>query len=429
MLVVSVFTITGILCSCHKNSEPLIEEESGMLNISFQIKTSLTSPSTKADDQDHLEVGSEYRAFEEAINIDDVAIWLFVAINDDDQKVLINPADIQEDSDSEIQISGWSGLYTVALKLKKEKLKEVLGTSLGFISDDDKIKLRLLILANSSKTDSTPSATYGSLSGESFIEVIEELEERLVEMSAIYNPEGDKTAEGLFPTTGKLIPMFGTSVKEINKGALTESSVDQSYYLGEIDLLRALAKVRVVDNIAGKDAAGYPKISGVEFISSQDKVKVLPYQAATYNNGNQVHNSNIAEPDNLLKIEDSPIYTMGTIPDSWNMTPSNQRKGDTMIAYVPEQKIGARQSGTAGGMPIFRITVATGKDASGVEMTTSYDVAMTSYGDTTFKFGDNILRNHIYTLSVSGIGDEDLVVKARITPWVYDRTHIDWTEE
>ncbi len=73
------------------------------------------------------------------------------------------------------------------------------------------------------------------------------------------------------------------------------------------------------------------------------------------------------------------------------------------IGFVPEQKIGHPNNNFELGMPVYRVTIDNRK-ADGTLESLIYDVPMTSYNGLNFSFGQNILRNHIYTLSVNGFG-------------------------
>lgn len=418
----------AMLPSCNS----IIEEggvcpESDTVMMSFKMLTSAPLTGTRADDHNHDEVDSEFREFEDGINVNDFAFFIFVGTGDD-AKLVVKNTNIASSTDPTTMITGSPGAYTVTVKMDRQTLDAKLGHPIEPGSTAP-VNFRFVVFANCLSTagpnNPIEGGNYNALTGNTFGEVVANAEKWGFAMAKIYSSvENDSPVDGLYKGN---IPMYGTNNFTVTEGALYASRPDNRIYLGEIDLLRALAKVRVVDNIADKDSQGYPRIERVEFIGTQIYARQLPYDAINYRNGTQVHSPNIFKPtEGALTPDATPKdgFVLGTIPNSWASPATNGYV--TRIAYVPEQKIERFNNDVnADGLPMFRITVGTKWEMKDGKVSTSetavYDVPMTGYDGQSFEFGDNILRNHIYTLSVNQV---KLGVPADITLNV-----VNWNEQ
>lgn len=408
--------------------------DSENITLSFHILTSDPHLESRADDKGHHEVESEYRMFEDGIDMRDCAMFVFARMEDrtGDEVLLFKNINLGQSTNPEVYIAGAPGSYTVNFTITKGRLNELLDFELN-PGASEKISLRVLLLANCSSPGTNAQAKWNQITGTTYKAVIDQLGAWTYAMSYIYNKEGGDEAVNIYKNQKQNAPMFGTIRVPVTQEALYYSRPDNRVYMGEMELLRAIAKVRVVDNIQNKDADGYPKIIGAVFLGSQSSARQLPYDAINYMNGNQVHIPNIGEPDRELKlsndIKDPENFKLGTIPDGWSMTSPDDKKGGTWIGYVPEQKIGNINNDVSQGMPVFHVTVALQKNADGGEEIKPYDIPMTSYNGQTFDFGNNILRNHIYTLSVDEV---EVGIEARVTfavdEWKEVETFLDYTE-
>lgn len=411
-------------CSVFEELPECPEEDTEDLLLSFKMVTSAHLTETRTDDKGYEEEESEYREFEDGLNISDLGIFVFVekpsAAGDNTftEELLLKSTDLS--SNQQMDLIGSPGSYTVNMTIRKSQLRDLLGWEIN-PDGAEKIKFRILILANCSSPGTNAQAKWKEITGTNYKKVIEQLDDWRFAMSYIYNPDGGDEAVKLYKKGKKNIPMFGTNrFTEVTQESLYYSRYESRVHLGEIDMLRALAKVRVVDNIQNKDSDGYPKIVGASFIGSQDRVCQLPYHATNYTNGTQVHSPNIADPGNTERRE----FLMGVIPVEWTNITADERKGDVRIGYVPEQKIGPVNDNASEVMPIFRITVEfydhTTKD---------YDVDMKSFNGQTFEFGESILRNHIYTLSVNEVKEigAELDLDFKIVPWIPKELTLDYT--
>ncbi|MBD5250641.1 MAG: hypothetical protein HDS56_05655 [Barnesiella sp.] len=394
-----------LFAGCSSSDGPDVKGSDGSVSLSFSMLTSGAITSSRADSEGHGETDSEYRNFEDGIDISDLGVFVFAKIagTTGDEKLVYKLTNLLSSDDARINVVGAPGSYLVNLMIRREDLKEILGGYDISPEGDALIQFRMLLLANCSSPGTNATAKWDAITGQDFPTVIDQLSEWNYAMSYIYNENGGPDAESIYSNRKKNVPMFGTNVFTATEGDLYYSRPENRVYLGQMDLLRSLAKVRVVDNIGGKNEAGYPRITSAEFLSSQAQARQVPAGAVSYQNGQQVHTPNIFEDNDLIL---AATYRLGTIPDV-SVMPGTNHTGDVFIGFVPEQRIGHPNNNTEEGMPVYHVTIANQK-ADGSMETLDYYVPMTGYNNgyssQNFSFGENILRNHIYTLSVSDFG-------------------------
>ncbi|MDE6479178.1 MAG: hypothetical protein K2L45_02835 [Muribaculaceae bacterium] len=399
LLILSAF----LLSACSLVNEPYQDcpEDKAQEAITLYFEMNASGASTRADNQGHLEEESEFRQLEDGINYKDLGMFVFARMASkpgEAEKLVLKITDITSSENQKIQISGTPGAYTVSFEILRSELNKIL---FGEDSEEeiapngkDNVIFRLLIVANATPAPKDGIDPWAAIDGTTFDAVIAQLNEWDYNMDYLYDGSyegGD--VEGLYSKGKKSIPMFGTNYFSVSQNTLFNSRPEYRIFLGQIDLLRALAKVRVVDNIQNKNNDGFPKISKVEFIGSQNGARPLPNDASKYINGNQVHTPNIFKPGNPLSPEDAFTYRLGEMPvDLTSILPAD-RTGAVLVGFVPEQTIG--NTGTGSGIPGFKITIEYFENE-----TMDFVVPMYGYNGKKFEFGDNILRNHIYTLSV-----------------------------
>lgn len=398
------------------------------VSLSFKMITSTTLVGTRADDNPfHSEVDSEFRQFEDGIDVNDLGLFIFAKDIDGVDQLVMKTTNISSSTNPAMMITGSPGAYTVTMIVEKDNLTKILGYEIDANSDEN-VDFRIMILAN---CKNAISGGWNAIDGMTFTEVVTQAQSIAFPMEAIHNTNmGDSEVDGVYKGN---IPMFGTNTFTVSQQDLFLSRPDERIWLGQIDMLRSLAKVRVIDNIQNKDDSGYPKIIAAEILSSQSAAIPVPFDAVGYRNGYQVHTANIAEPEKALTLEGASVYKLGSIPSSWDMTPEADRTGNTHIGYIPEQKIANINGNVAQGMPVFRITAALKKNLDGTDDTKTYDVPMTGYnvnnGGLEFTFGNEILRNHVYSLSVNRVAvgtPTDITVN--VQTWDESSFTLDYTE-
>lgn len=370
LLAAVMLTVTG----CGLVDAPGVPCQNGngeQITLSFRMVSG--NLGTRSDSQGHDETDSEWQSFEDAINDRDFAFYIFLG-EGTDAPLLTKVTDIASSSDPSIMMTGSPGTYTVSVTVSKQTLEEKLGRELDSGSAEP-LLFRIAVLANTGEN-------YAGVACATYRELIEAAGQWTFGMSEIHNrSEGWRLdVTGIYKG---YIPMFGTKVFSAPEELLASTRPEDRLWLGEMSMLRALAKVRVIDNIADKKN-GLPYISSAELIGTASRAYPLPADAATYTDGEQVHTANIA----ATAEGENTSFLLGYLGDS---------TGSEIFGYCPEQAI-------AGGSPVIRVTVVFEEDANGVPTKyDTYDVPMTGYDGKPFTFGSEILRNHIYTLSVNNV--------------------------
>lgn len=465
-----------LLASCSQMDDPCAEDS---IMLSFRMRTSGVLTGSRADagnaadSEGHEQQGSEYRAFEDAIDLNDFAMYIFAKEDgsEGDEKLIFsyNIRNRVANDKEDYQIIGGLGDYTVNVTMPRTKFSQRLGAEIDPMSDKP-LMFRILILsgvtesggtAGSDKPNPNNWSPIDNLTDKTYNKVIETLysEWKPFKMGNIYkNPvtssssgndnSGDNTGndnsgageregnndielvalkkvEDFYPNVRKYIPMFGTATTKVTQLALFNSRLEERIEMGDVYMLRSMAKIRVVDNIGNK-TAGYPKIIDSSFIGDEDKIVVIPCgslaDAENYINGNQVHEAHVDESGDNGNYE----YKLGVMNPVWTTIPAAERKGDVFAGYVPEMNIGAETTK-------FKITVAFSENADGTMNTKEYVVPMNGYpnaeGTGTINFGTQILRNHIYTLSVEEVKVEDnstLNLQMDVKKWNHSKYDIDF---
>lgn len=426
-IIIMLLALLGASCSAIYESpdECPPPDGSGDVLISFRMITPVTEVASRADDHGHDEVGSEYRRFEDGLDMSDVALFIFAGMADstDEARLLLKVTDLSAASQpSDIEVLGIPGSYIVNLTIPQTQLQTFLGREIDANSSEE-VFFRVLMVANSSAGTSGDASQWDAITATTFPDVISQLDNLpTFPMSLLCNfncdysiptDYGDNTVSGFYPGSRTCMPMFGTIETRLSQQILLNSTPLHRAMLPDMDMLRSLAKVRLIDNIDNKSADGYPKVVAAQLVGTQNAIHQLPFGAATYVNGNQVHSPYFADPDYDSASGPGFIYCLGRMPASITDVPSSQRKGDVRVGYVPEMKILPTLNENLGGLPAFRITMALSKSVDGTEITEEYLVPMSRFPG----FGGNILRNHIYTLSVDHVTLQNLTLNITVNHW------------
>ena len=368
---------------------PVADDDSEYLNLSFRMMVPVDDKS-RVDDN-HDEIDSENPSLEDHIYSDDFCFFIYAGSQND-----LDPAFIKKvyngsgENDPNTMIWGGPIEYIVKVAVPKSDFESK-------VPGEGDVVFRVVAIANSEKVFSmlTP-AQYDTYS-------------HLIESASKWNFNIFGT---LYTQAGTLvsaprIPMYGMASYNVARDRLYRStSADPVYGDENISLLRSLAKIKVIDNIAGRDAQGFPYVESVTF-HTKSTAYTLPYDAINYKNGYQVETARPYTDESGLK----------------ELTLQSNSTGNVWTGYVPEQIINT-QDKTA--VPLFRIKVARMKDKDGNVLFSEYDVPMSSYNGLSFGFGSNILRNHIYTLSIEQV-EASLALDLEVLPWIREDSYIDFS--
>lgn len=400
LTLISILLLTS--CSLiEDNLAPCAAMDEDTVTLSFQMLTNPSYPGSRTDDKGHDEVNSEFSQFEDRIDVSDISLFVFAKVtgetdsegNPTPEKLVVKTNDFLGDPAGAIESSG---SYIVTFKIARNEFNDALGIA-EVPNSNVNLSFRVVMFANCN----IGSVDWSKIDGSTYAEVLNQINHPdiwSIGMSHLYENNGSDDVTELYGKNA--VPMFGSSTFVVSQKDLFFSRPNQRVYLGEIEMLRSLAKVRVVDNIQKKDALGFPKVINATFVGTQSSVKPLPFDALNYKNGTQVHTPNIFDPNIALSTTNEVEYRLGLIPDRW-IEPAVNKTGAVRIGFVPEQAIGNSNGNVNTGFPIFRVKVAYSDDEI-----ISYDVPMTAYKDQLFNFGEYILRNHIYTLSVDIMGED-----------------------
>lgn len=202
------------------------------------------------------------------------------------------------------------------------------------------------------------------------------------------------------PDGGSGIPMYGLADFAVTTDDLRKSDENNPTPLaGQIDLLRALAKLEVIDAIESKNAGGYPRIQSVTLLAGGYVGEALLVPDA-FANGKQVTAPTLpADPSTGgERTFGKGIWADGTVTrDSWT-------------TYLPEMRFTKNNA--------LRIVVEN-DPASVIDddtpATFSYTLAIP---DAEGIWDGQFLRNHIYRLEVlTASTDLEMKYTYTICPW------------
>lgn len=388
-----------LFASCSGQDEPVMPSESGVDPddvISMSLRLPFTGASSRADNQGHPEVPSDFPSFEDYINPDDICIMMFLGDSDAAPRIF-KWVGYNHTNDESFSMTNDGSVYTVKFSLSRVeflKLKPGLDISPG---SSELIKLRVVVVANESINKGTMTydlpykkydlcTTYGS-----FFETAEK--------------KSFSLGTGFYPENGPLtstIPMFGMRLFEIKCSDLYKTSPENVTDLGEIYLLRSLVKVRLLDETDKPDGI-YPMISDVKpelddegnpkyddkgnpiqtqagLVYRYRMANYLPYDAKNLINGFQVGNINPTTPNS------------GTLKPGGNVknTDKNDPK-EVYASYCPDQKVD-ENSGIK--YPNFSFYYKLSDTSDWQEMTVPMTGTELPDGSRGF------IRNHIYSIVV-----------------------------
>lgn len=426
ILIPTLFALVTTLSSCDFVREPGVPCPPGSDDfVRFQFR--VASPNirgnvdngfpTRNDSEGHDETDSEFPAFEDAINIRNFAFYVYLGA-ENEAPLLIKVTDIATTSDPDMMITGSNGAYTISFVIPKEDLEQKLGRELD-PSNHDPIQLRVVGLANIQNfnaeyfPDNQSYQLYRNVPCATYCELIDNASKWTYNLNQIYSPnEEGHVVDGMYKN---YIPMFGNLLMTTTEYDIYHSRADNRLWFGTMWMLRSIAKTHVIDNIKSKDKDGYPYISDAMFVGSSDSCYPLPFDAINYQNEQQVHSPRVCAS--------SGEAPKGFPLNSFMLGKLNGGDPDLWIGYAPEMAITGAET-----VPEFRIKIKFSKDS---ELT--YVVPLTEYQGSTgtqqFNFGSDILRNHIYSLSVNDVKAGFLAdISISVKDWEEQSLTLDYTE-
>lgn len=427
LLTLTLATVSFLLGGCGLVNEPedsVCPKPSETLNLRFKVSTAVSTTGhgvTRADDQTHQEQNSELPQIEDMVNVNDFAFFIFAG-EGYSAPLMCACTNIYESTDPNMNITGSMGSYDVSVYIKKDVLEKYLGKDELDPNSGMLIKFRLVVIANSRARRNATNGNWSSLpmvtlGGEvpatTFGEFMAKAQELTYDLTAdFYN----QAASSITYKVIGLIPMFGLRQFQVTEAQAYKSRPEERIYLGEINLLRAVSKIRIVDNITRREG-DYPRISGAKFTYSSTKGSVLPPDASSYIDGNQVHNDNI------------PVQTAVTTTVGFLNNPAGYSldKGDGTSVTIPEWLIySPEQIIEKGTVPSMEIAVKPSENEDDILFT----VPMSGYKDVEFPWTGStgyLLRNHIYTLQVDAADvGTPLMLTFTAQPWTQNRLTLDY---
>ncbi|MDE5877587.1 MAG: Ig-like domain-containing protein [Muribaculaceae bacterium] len=365
------------------------DDEAGYVTMNFRLVCSNLRP-TRADNTfGHTETDSDWAAFEDKIDINDFAFFIFVEGTDKAWPLVMKMTHLNDSttSDSHVTVTKSPGAYSVTAKIPAETLKD------QNIGKED-VNFRIIVLANAGSDHSYEAL--GDLT--TYNDVITQVQNWIFEMSSIYNNDGSTSA--IRDLYAGAIPMFGQQSFTVKEDELFSPRPEYKKQIGDIFMVRALAKIKVVDNIQNKSDEGFPRIESVTFQGWRPNAYIVP-SLTGYENGYQVETARPTE----TKYNESTTIKLG------KLDPTDDAD-NTWFGFIPEQMIGSEET------PKLSITITYEADAQDKPLLQeTFEVPMSGdYKGQELDFGNAILRNHIYTLNVS-LDDRNLFCTVTVFPY------------
>lgn len=366
---------------CSKSDAPA-PDEGREVTLSFRIATQL--PPTRAE----IVATEEGLADENWVDVDDARFLLFTQ----------GGALLQELRPTLDQEAADYATYTVKATIREPYF--------DYAVDNGSVRFRIMVLAN------WPQEALNAIAGCTTESEIEAKAATWTMPSAAWMPEAG--------TRG--IPMYGLKEFTVTTDALRQSDENSPADLtSEINLLRALAKLEVIDNIQTKNDAGYPRIQSVTLLqgSYYTLARLIP---DGFRDGVQVTAPTLpaahvpATADRALAERN---YTTGQTP-AGGTARDYTFKGWT--TYLPEMQFNTNDA--------LQVVVEndpayvgkTGTDGAKIPATYTVTIPMP---DADGVWDGQFLRNHIYRLEVVSAGSNmTMQYTYTICPWIERSTDI-----
>ena len=371
------------------------------LRVTTSIPLSRKAPS-RADDQGHEEQTYDY-PFEDEINLNDFGFFIFAYKADGSaDPVLLYKNTNVTNSSSELEIAGGLGDYTVNLDLPASLAEQFLTDPTTELSPNGSrsLKVRIAIIANSNASRQKPGLwgewgpfvsaweiEHQSLTANpaTFTQFIEKIDDEMV-----FTPDYGNNFGYL------LIPMYGLSQEfTMSERDMYFSRPDDRMMLGEVSLLRAMNKVRLVNAIPADEMVDgtYSQLVSATITYGSPDGFVTPDDPGSYVNGQQVHTDRVFS---AAQTRPTQAFMEGTLVDK------------SLITYLPVQKLGE-------GAPTLMITM---RNAAGETREFPVDLNDPQYETIHGQWGEMMLRNHVYTLEITSVRfGVELQLTATVADW------------
>ena len=193
-----------------------------------------------------------------------------------------------------------------------------------------------------------------------------------------------------------LIPMYGLSQEfTMSERDMYFSRPDDRMMLGEVSLLRAMNKVRLVNAIPADEMVDgtYSQLVSATITYGSPDGFVTPDDPGSYVNGQQVHTDRVFS---AAQTRPTQAFMEGTLVDK------------SLITYLPVQKLGE-------GAPTLMITM---RNAAGETREFPVDLNDPQYETIHGQWGEMMLRNHVYTLEITSVRfGVELQLTATVADW------------
>lgn len=392
--------------------EPVPEQPGeNSLALSFRVTTAIPlsrkAPS-RADSENHPEQTYDY-PFEDEINLNDFGFFIFAykADGSPDPVLLYKNTNVTNNSSSEMEIAGGLGDYTVNLNLPVSLAEQFLTDPTTELSPEGtrSLRVRIAVIANSNASREKPTlsafndlqAAYTSMTtagASTFTEFTE------IASEMVFTPDYSSNYANF------LIPMYGLS-QDFTMGErdMYFSRPDDRLMLGEVSLLRAMNKVRVVNSIPADEMEGeYPQLVSATITYGSPDGFVTPVNPQSYVNGQQVHTDRVCS---AAYTRPTQTFTAGSLVNR------------SLITYLPVQTLQT-------GAPTLVITM---RNAGGETRDFAVDLSDPQYETIQSQWGDMMLRNHVYTLAITSVRfGVELLLTATVADWEDAEFNLDYSE-
>ncbi|MDE7347519.1 MAG: hypothetical protein K2N48_12375 [Muribaculaceae bacterium] len=368
--------------------------DNGTVSIIFRVSTDaemLDNPawSTRADLNNHDEEDSDNPLLEDYISLADCGIFIFGG--NDNPYLLYSNTDVTNNADGsdDFFISGSIGDYTIALTLDNSMVENIFGKE-GDNSElspngERKLKLTVAILANISGQRNNPGNYDAFKNLKSVMSLKSDISydiESAARLKDFIDIAQALTYTAATSQSNLRIPMYGLRTFTVSEKDMFYSRPDSRIELGNISLLRAMMKLRIVDNIQQRGEDGYPKLTGATLSFRARTGYVTPENAGSYTNGQQVHT------DRVINAQDESASNIGL----WK----GAGEENTFVCCAPTQSITSSP-------PVLTIWAQRDADSEPQEFEVIISPSILTGITDADKWGVTMLRNHVYTLSVNQV--------------------------